>query len=278
MACRAAERSESSSPSPSASPFAGASSVLMGAIDRGVHRNRPLHHAHRAHRVVTDLNVFQELRPGTVRLPPGEPLIGRLPRPVPLRQITPRRTRAQSRQHPVNHVPVIPPRAPARVRARKQRLYPLPRRIRQLASTGHKINCQTRPRASRLDQGGGGCGGHFQGGNLGRCNPGAHLLRTICGTCSMSGTRSASPTRCRTSTTACSLPCSSGSVAVPTRRRSVSSCGTSWRSTSVSILLARDRKRWPAEWSLGGQLVERLMAPARSRSSRIVCSLVQVCR
>jgi putative transposase len=48
-------------------------------------------------------------------------------------------------QHPVDHLPVIPPRTTPPVNTRQQRRYPLPRRVRQLTTTHHKINYQTEP-------------------------------------------------------------------------------------------------------------------------------------
>lgn len=113
--------------------------MLVSPVDGGVHRNRPLHVADC---VVTDLNMFQQPCPRAVGFPPGEPLIGRLPRPVPLRQIPPRSPRPQAPQHSVDHLPVISPGPPPAIQHRQQRRYPLPRRIRQLSTTSHKINYQ----------------------------------------------------------------------------------------------------------------------------------------
>ena len=55
-------------------------------------------------------------------------------------QITPRSPGPQSPQHAVDHLAVITPRTATPIHLRQQGLYPLPRRIRQLASTCHKIN------------------------------------------------------------------------------------------------------------------------------------------
>jgi hypothetical protein len=48
-------------------------------------------------------------RPGTVFLPPHEPLVQRLPRPVPLRHIAPRSTDTNPEQDPADDLPMIPP-------------------------------------------------------------------------------------------------------------------------------------------------------------------------
>lgn len=49
-------------------------------------------------------------------------------------------------------MPVIAPGPPATINTRQQRSYPLPRRIRQLTPTHHKINCQTRPRRQNVER------------------------------------------------------------------------------------------------------------------------------
>lgn len=104
--------------------FAGACRVLVGPVDRGVDRDGPFHPAYR---IVVDLDVFQQVRPGLVRLPAGEPLVDGLPRPAPLRQITPGGSGPQPPQHPVDHLPVITPRTATPVHLRQQGLYSLPR-------------------------------------------------------------------------------------------------------------------------------------------------------
>lgn len=48
--------------------FTGSGRALVGPVDRGVDREVP---SHPAYRVVVDLDVFQQLRPGPVRLPGG---------------------------------------------------------------------------------------------------------------------------------------------------------------------------------------------------------------
>lgn len=128
-------------------PFTGASGVLMGPADRGIDRHCPLHGSDR---VVPDLGFFQQTGPGAVRFPASEPLVDRLPRPIAFREITPRSTGPQTPQHPVDHLPMITPRAPTTVNTRQQGSYPLPRHICQLATTHHKINYQTGPRGVSL--------------------------------------------------------------------------------------------------------------------------------
>lgn len=117
--------------------FAGTGGMLVSPVDGGVHRHRPLH---AADCIITDLNMFQQPGPRAVGLPPGEPLIDGLPRSIPLWKIPPRSPGPQAPQHPVNHLPVIPPGPPPTVQRRQQRSYPLPRRVRQLTTTSHKIN------------------------------------------------------------------------------------------------------------------------------------------
>ncbi len=112
----------------------------MGTVDRGVDGDGPLHSAHR---VIMDLDVFQQLRPGPVRFSAGEPLVDGLPGSVPLGQIAPRGSGPQPPQHPVNYLTVITPRTTTPIHPRQQGLYPFPRRFRQLASTSHKINDQS---------------------------------------------------------------------------------------------------------------------------------------
>lgn len=53
--------------------------------------------------------------------PAGEPLIGRLPRAIAFRQVTPRSTGPQPPQHPVDHLPVIPPRTTSPIDTRQLR-------------------------------------------------------------------------------------------------------------------------------------------------------------
>lgn len=103
--------------------------------------------------------MFQQPRPGSVRLPARKALVDGLPGPVALGQITPRSPGPQPPQHTVDHLAVITPRATTPIHLRQQGLYPRPRRVRQLASTCHKINYQTRLRANLG-------GAHLTGANL----------------------------------------------------------------------------------------------------------------
>lgn len=89
--------------------------------------------------------MFQQPGPRPVGLPPpGEPLTDRLPRPITRRQIPPRSPCPQPPQHPVDHLPMILPGPPPAIQHRQQRSNPLPRHIRQLTTTRHKINYQGR--------------------------------------------------------------------------------------------------------------------------------------
>jgi hypothetical protein len=124
--------------------FAGAGGMLVGPIDGRVDRDGPLD---LAHGVVVDPHVFQQLRPGPIRLPARESLVDGLPGTVPFGQVPPRRPGPQPPQHPIDHLPVIPPRTPAPINTRQERFHPLPRRLSQLSSTRHMINYQTRPSA-----------------------------------------------------------------------------------------------------------------------------------
>ncbi len=82
-----------------AAPLCGRRPHLVGLVDRGIDGDGP---CDPTHRIVTDLHVLQQRRPGSVRFPAGEPLVDRLPRPILLRQITPRRPGPQPPQHTVD--------------------------------------------------------------------------------------------------------------------------------------------------------------------------------
>lgn len=65
------------------------------------------------------------------------PLVHRLPRPEPLRQVTPLRPRPNPEQHTVDHLPVVtPPTAPT-AHLGQERPQPLPLLIRQITPTIH---------------------------------------------------------------------------------------------------------------------------------------------
>ena len=85
-----------------APPFPGASGMLVRPDHRGVHRDAPLNQL----AVVSYLRCGQDPVPGPVRGPPARPLTGAgLPRPVPLWQVPPRRTRPRVPQNRVHANP-----------------------------------------------------------------------------------------------------------------------------------------------------------------------------
>ena len=84
-------------------------------------------------------DLLEQAGPGPIRLPAGEPLTERMPRPEAFRQIAPGKSRPQPPQHPVDYLPVVPSRTTPPVHTWQQRRYPLPHRIRQLTTTHHKI-------------------------------------------------------------------------------------------------------------------------------------------
>lgn len=106
--------------------------MLVGPDIRRVDRERPLQGADR---VILDDHVLKDLLPGAILGPDPQSFVQRLPRPVLLRHVPPRRPGPQPPQDPVDHLPVIPPPAtPTTIRRRQQRLDPRPRHIRQLTT------------------------------------------------------------------------------------------------------------------------------------------------
>ncbi|GGZ94911.1 hypothetical protein GCM10010371_63460 [Streptomyces subrutilus] len=76
-----------------------------------------------------------------------------LPRPVPFRKVTPLHAGADPVQHPVHHLPVIPPPAATPITHRQKRLQPLPLSIRQIISMSHRsINGSADRRDAALSQ------------------------------------------------------------------------------------------------------------------------------
>lgn len=97
-----------------------------------------------------------EAGPGSVRLPPSEPLVDRLPRPISLRQVTPRSTSPQPPQHPIGDLPV-PPRPSTSsgelTDAAGNRMAPLlPGVDARSPGSGGEFVFLTCPRAERLDE------------------------------------------------------------------------------------------------------------------------------
>lgn len=106
--------------------------MLVSPDIRRVDRERPLQGADR---VILDDHVLKDLLPGAILGPDPQSFVQRLPRPVLLRHVPPRRTGPQPPQDPVDHLPVIPPPAtPTTIRRGQQRLDPRPGRIRQLTT------------------------------------------------------------------------------------------------------------------------------------------------
>ena len=106
--------------------------MLVSPDIRRVDRERPLQGADR---VILDDHVLKDLLPGAILGPDPQSFVQRLPRPVLLRHVPPRRPGPQTPQDPVDHLPVIPPPAtPTTIRRRQQRLDPRPRHIRQLTT------------------------------------------------------------------------------------------------------------------------------------------------
>jgi hypothetical protein len=89
-------------------------------------------------RGVFDDDLVEDPVPRAARRPAPQPLMSRLPRAVTLRQIPPRRSRAQLPQDPIDHLAVIPPLATTTPTTWQQRPDPGPRRIRQLTPANHK--------------------------------------------------------------------------------------------------------------------------------------------
>src|SRR5512135_1458857 len=94
----------------------------------GVHVHGPLHR----HPVVVDLDVGQDPIPGAIDLPPAQPLVAGLPRPVSLGDVSPRRPGGQLPADAVEHLPVIMPSAVSPSRLRQHALNACPRLVGEL--------------------------------------------------------------------------------------------------------------------------------------------------
>jgi hypothetical protein len=112
----------------------GTRSVPAGAFGRRVDGHVPVHIADG---IDLGLDPPKQPLPGAVRRPAAMPLVNGLPGAVPVRQVTPLHARPDPVQHPVDHLPMIPPPATAAVAHRQQRLEPLPLGIRQITSMSH---------------------------------------------------------------------------------------------------------------------------------------------
>jgi hypothetical protein len=87
---------------------AGAGRMLVGANDGGVDRDVP---ADLTRGVGCGLDLLEQTFPGPVCGPQTMAFVDRLPRPEPLRRITPLHTGRHPVQNPVDHLPMIPPPA-----------------------------------------------------------------------------------------------------------------------------------------------------------------------
>lgn len=117
--------------------------MLVSPDHRGINTDDPLD---LPDRVVLDDHLVKDLLPRAVPGPQPQPLMGSLPRPIPLRQITPRRTGAQLPKNGIDHLPVIPPPPPPTRHRRQQWLNLGPSPIRQLTPANHNQD-PTRPRS-----------------------------------------------------------------------------------------------------------------------------------
>jgi hypothetical protein len=108
--------------------------VVMGPNHGRVHRDRqPL-----SRHVAASLQFRQHPTPGAVGRPTPMAVVDRLPTPVGSRQIPQRRARPSPPQHPLDHLPMIPPRpTPARRPTRQQRLQSNPFHIGQVMTIMH---------------------------------------------------------------------------------------------------------------------------------------------
>lgn len=115
--------------------------MLVRAGDGGATGYRPLH---RAGCVLVYLDVFEQLRPGAVRLPAGEAFVDGLSGAVAVRHVPPGCAGSQAPQHAVDDLPVVPPWPSPSVSSRQQGRCPLPRRFRQFSPADGRIHARTR--------------------------------------------------------------------------------------------------------------------------------------
>ena len=113
--------------------FSRSGGVLVSAYRGGVDVHRPLHRL----TVVVDLHMREDPVPGAVGGPSAKPLVGGLPRPVPLRDIPPGRTGRQFPQDRVEDLAVLPPTTVTPTTHRKQRLDPGPCLVGDLVPAHH---------------------------------------------------------------------------------------------------------------------------------------------
>lgn len=119
----------------SRAPFSGPGRVLVGPHDRRVDTHKcPVD---LADRVGVLLDVGQGPVPRPVRRSPAEPLVDRLSRPVPFRQIPPGGTGGELSQNPVEDLPPVTHRPP-RPRRSQQRPDHRPGLISHFMTTHHE--------------------------------------------------------------------------------------------------------------------------------------------
>jgi hypothetical protein len=144
-------------------PFSGASGVLVGADDRGIHHHLPVD---LTDRIGLELGVGQQPLPSPVGLPAAEPLIAGLPGAIALGQVSPGHPCGQLPQDPVHHLAMVGPLPAGAAVGRQQRGDLRPGLIGELvawrlttcpprqapggAGNLPSRSCQTRPSRSRL--------------------------------------------------------------------------------------------------------------------------------
>jgi hypothetical protein len=103
--------------------------MLMRTHDGGVDRDVPVDVTGR---VVRRLDLLQQPLPCPVRRPLPKTFVDGLPRPEPLRKVTPVHPGSHPVEDPVDHLPVIPPPATTAIADRQERPQSFPLRIRQV--------------------------------------------------------------------------------------------------------------------------------------------------
>ena len=88
-------------------------------------------------RLGDDADPRHEGGEGAGARPASEPVVDRLPRPVPFGQVTPGASGPGLEQHPVDHPAVVHPRTALHARSRRQRLDRLPLLVGQLVPAHH---------------------------------------------------------------------------------------------------------------------------------------------
>src|SRR5690606_27563192 len=117
-------------------PPTGSGGVLVRPGDGGVHAHIP---TDQPQRVGPALQPAQNPRPDALPLPTPEQAIDRLPMPVTVRHIPPRRPSAHPPPDPVNELPLTPLRRPTRLPTPgQQRLQHRPLRVAQVEPPRHR--------------------------------------------------------------------------------------------------------------------------------------------